>query len=88
MTAFIRCLGFANGTSCPHEGWYVKSFDHEAYEGRGYAEFTQYQHEAMQFNDVSEAMEFWQRRAKCRPLRPDGKPNRPMTSMHAEIIKK
>jgi hypothetical protein len=85
MATVIRCCGWANGTECPHEGQFIKTFDHEAFDGRGYGEFTPNVSEARQFATNGEAMEFWRKVSTVRPKRPDGKPNCPLTSMHVEI---
>lgn len=81
----IRAAGFANGTPCPHEGQFLKSFDHEAHRGQGEGDFTANAAEAMKFKGTTEAFEFWRRQSKTRKLRPDGKPNRPLTSLSIMI---
>lgn len=83
----LRCLGFANGTPCPHDGYFVRSFDHEAHDGRGSGEFTRYVHLAMKFDTIEDALKFYRRIPKCKPLRDDGNPNRPLTCMHAEVTR-
>jgi hypothetical protein len=82
----IRAEGFANGEHCPHAGEYVESFDHEAHGGQGYGEFTPHLACAMQFATTGEAIEFWRRVPKVRPLRPDGKPNRPLTALSVTFL--
>jgi hypothetical protein len=89
MTYIIQCVGSADGSPRPgEEGMYFESFRHEAQQGSygyGYAEFTADPRRAMQFATVGEAIEFWRRPSKTRPLRPDGKPNRPMTAWTVNI---
>ena len=85
MPIVIRCCGFAGGKPCPHAGEYLKSFDHEAYDGQGYGEFSPRLSDAMRFKDFGEALEFYRKSPIAQPLRSDGKPNRPMTAMHAEF---
>lgn len=82
----IRAEGFASGVSCPHEGRYLKSFDHDACGGQGWGEFTSDVAEAKRFLNLSDAMLFWRRTSKTRPLRADGKPNRPLTSLTVTVV--
>lgn len=81
----IRAVAFANGEPCPHAGEFLKTFDHEAYDGRGFGTFTRHVAEAMHFPDHPAAFEFWRRVPKCKRRRPDGKPNRPLTALTVEI---
>ena len=85
MTALIRAVGFANGKPCPHEGHWLKSFDHEAFGGRGHGEFTDDIDQAMRFVDSAAAFAFWGKQSETKPSRNDGKPNKPMTALTVEI---
>ena len=86
-TAYIlRCLGWANGLACPHEGHYVESGDHDAYNGQGYFTFTPNVNDAKRFPSIGAALDYWRKQSTARPLRPDGKPNRPLSAIHAEIL--
>jgi hypothetical protein len=85
MTAVIKAVCFANGLPCPHEGQWLKSFNHDAFGGRGHGDFTDDVLEAMHFVSKSDAYLFWGRQSTVMPLRPDGKPNRPMTALTVEI---
>jgi hypothetical protein len=69
----------------PIEGEYLKSFDPEAHDGRGEAMFTKHLKEAMVFTDAIEAIKTWQTQSKTRPLREDGKPNKPLTTFSASF---
>jgi hypothetical protein len=82
----IRCRGFANGSYCPHLGWYLESFTHEAGNGRGFGKFTPHLHKALVFEDYDKAVEFYLRPSTTNPIRPDGKTRRPMTCMHVELV--
>jgi len=88
VTCVLMALGFANGMPCPHDGEYVKAFDFEADDGLGFGEFTPDIDAAMQFEDVAAAGEFWRTQSKTRPIRPDGQPNRPLTALSVEIVKR
>lgn len=81
----IRALGFANGVPCPHEDEWLESFDHDAYNGRGYGTFTRKINHAKRFASKAEAFEFWGRQSAVKPLRPDGRPNKPLTALTIEI---
>lgn len=81
MNVVIRAIAFANGEHCPHAGQWLKSFDHEAYNGRGYAEYTTDLAKAMQFSSPGEALAFWNKQSVIKPLRPDGLPNKPLTAL-------
>ena len=54
----------------------------------GVVEVTQDIDKAHLFASMEEAMETWRRQSKAVPLRPDGKPNRPLTAFTVEVIPK
>jgi len=81
----IIAVAFANGEPCPHEGQWVRSFDHDACEGQGYGVFTDDASCALPFADVGEAWNFWAKQSSVRPTRPDGRPNKPMTALTVSI---
>jgi len=86
MPIIMRVICFANGNPCPIAGKYLKSFDHEAHNGLGDGVFTADIDRAMRFADHRAAFEFWQKTSTVRPMRNDGKPNRPLTATTAEFI--
>lgn len=63
-------------------GNYLKSYDAEAHDGRGSAIFTPHVEEALKFDSAVDALECWRTQSKTRPLRDDGKPNRPLTAFN------
>ena len=85
MAKLIRALGFASGAPCPHAGQYLESFDFEAYDGRGYGEFTPDPARAKRFDDVPACVLFWSTTSTTKPVREDGKPNRPLTALSIDI---
>jgi hypothetical protein len=85
MSAVILAVGFANGAHCPHANQWLKTFDHDACDGQGYGTFTPDPEQAMQFDDAAAAMTFWKKQSRVRPLRQDGKPNRPLTALTVVI---
>lgn len=73
------------GHRLPGDGQYLKSFDFEAHDGRGEITMTPNIGEAMKFSTFVEAWEFWHTVPKCKPLRDDGEPNRPLTAANWEF---
>lgn len=59
---------------------WVKRYDPDAFDGGGDVEFTSDPAEALSFATVSEALTFWKQVSTVRPVREDGKPNRPLTA--------
>lgn len=68
-------------------GQYLESADVDADNGYGSLELTSDLEKAMKFPSTLDALQFWRRQSSVRPLRPDGKPNRPLTAFHAMIEK-
>jgi hypothetical protein len=85
MKYVIIALGFENGTPCPHAGEYLKSFDHEVYDGQGLGVFTKSLARAKRFDTHEDVFAFWNMQSASRPLRPDGKPNKPLTALSVKI---
>ena len=65
-------------------GQYLISCDVDAFDGRGDARFGSLD-EALRFEDHRAAFEYWRRQSTVRPLRADGRPNRPLTAFTVEI---
>jgi hypothetical protein len=82
----IRIIGDALGRSTPFDGKFVKSFDPDAHRGRGAVVAVLEPLDALRFTTTAEAHSFWRQASKVQPLRPDGKPNRPLTAYNIEII--
>ena len=76
----IKCLEFATGQPSRYEGMYLKAYDPDGREGMGHIEWTPNRWEAMQFTQAFGALDTWRRQSTVHPLRPDGKPNRPLTA--------
>jgi hypothetical protein len=83
VTYVIRFEAMA-GTSVsspPVHGSFLKSYDVDAKEGFGTAEWTLDPKEALRFEDQIQAFEVWQTQSNVAPWRKhDGKPNRPLTA--------
>jgi hypothetical protein len=64
---------------------YVESCDVNAHRGRGDVKLTRGLAKAKRFPDFEAAMAYWKRQSTVRPLRPDGKPNRPLTAYNVTM---
>jgi hypothetical protein len=82
----IRAVGFASGAPCPHAGMYLVAYDPDAHDGQGDAQFSPNISFARRFDSAADAMQLWRTTSQVRPARPDGKPNRPLTALHVEIV--
>lgn len=69
------------------EDQYLVSFDFDAMNGMGFGIFTDRPELAMRFKTLRDAMEFWRTQSTVKPLRPDGKPNRPLTASTISVFK-
>lgn len=65
------------------EWLYLRDYDLEAYGGRGKVTTTADKRKALQFPNEAAAMDAWRSQSKTMPIRPDGRPNRPLTAYHA-----
>lgn len=59
---------------------YVEFFDPDAHGGPGAIKLTSNRRLARRFASKGDAFEAWRQQSSVKPLRPDGKPNRPMTA--------
>lgn len=78
--------GLADGRPSVVDGQYLVECDVDARDGRGAVLATEDPAKARRFADVGEAMDYWRRVSTVLPLRPDGKPNRPLTAYTVEIL--
>jgi hypothetical protein len=60
-------------------GWYLAAYDPEANDGNGMASWTPDPYKALTFATGIEAAACYRAVPRSRPVRPDGKPNRPLT---------
>jgi hypothetical protein len=67
-------------------GEYLKSYDPDGYDGVGSVAWTIKKEEAMKFVSAREALDCWRQTSKVRPVRRDGKPNRPLTATTVELV--
>jgi hypothetical protein len=85
MAVVMRCLGRPTDGSGP-AGEYLEAYDPEAFDGRGDATFTPDLARAKRFATAAEAWAELGRRPVVRPVRGDGKPNRPLTTYTMQIL--
>lgn len=64
----------------PPQGQWLSFYDPDAHEGRGEAAGTWDAGEALAFEGIAAAMACWRQQSRARPLRADGKPNKPLTA--------
>jgi hypothetical protein len=64
---------------------WLKDFDPDANEGLGFVEWTDDREEARVFDGVEDVHAYWSQQSTALPLRPDGKPNRPLTAFTIEV---
>jgi hypothetical protein len=81
----MACIMKIVDSDVPFDGLYLKAFDFEAENGRGWAEFTAKRKEAKVFPTIQDAFAFRTTVPKCKPLREDGLPNRPLTACTIEF---
>lgn len=85
----IRLIGPAGSVivndELPPAGSLLASYDPDGNAGAGDASWTLDPSRALVFNSPGAALELWRRRSTVRPLRPDGRPNRPLTAYTIEV---
>jgi hypothetical protein len=59
---------------------YLAGFWPDRHGGRGEITFTDDPNEARRFASFQAVMECWKTQSRVTPMRPDGKPNRPLTA--------
>lgn len=76
----LALVGLADGTTenVPI-GWYLAAYEPEANDGHGEASWTPDADKALTFATADDAAACYLAVPRTRPLRPDGKPNRPLT---------
>lgn len=79
----IRLHGFGGSAGLPA---YLIRCDFEANGGRGEVFWTVEADKAMRFDSPGAAVAYWKTQSATVPLRPDGKPNRPLSAFIIEIV--
>lgn len=83
----LQVLGDALIGRAPPKPTFIKGCDFEADGGRGLPVFTQKREDAKKFDDAAQALDYWKTQSQTVPLRPDGKPNRPLTAFNVTILR-
>lgn len=86
MPVIVKCGGSTTGQRLPFVGKYLVAYDLEFDNGIGICSFSSDPKNAMRFADLAAFHAAYRATPICRPLRFDGRPNRPLTSTHWEII--
>lgn len=91
MSVVIKSAGLMGGRTSSgqrdvSDGQFLKSYDPEAHDGRGEVEWTRDPKEAKRFPSFTAAYEEWQFTSVTRPMREDGKPNRPLSAYSIEVV--
>lgn len=85
MPVVMILSGMPDGRSTGRDGQYLRDFDFEAGDGRGMIALTSDIKKAKRFRNGMDAFQFYQRTPQCKPIREDGKPNRPLTATNWEF---
>jgi hypothetical protein len=75
-----------SGDFHPHAGSYVLSYDADAESGRGRLTTTRDPGKAKTWPTSEDATKAWTVTSRTRPVRSDGRPNRPLTAWSVEIM--
>jgi hypothetical protein len=66
-------------------GQYLVGYDPEYANGRGFADWSADLTKARTWPDYATALAYWRQVPRARPTRPDGRPNRPLTSFTVTV---
>jgi hypothetical protein len=76
----------ANDLRDGNDGKYVRTYDPDYGDGLGRVWGTDDPSDAILFESVGKALEFWRQPSTVKPLREDGNPNRPLTAFTIEMV--
>jgi len=85
MKVVIKILDVANKEiriDSPEQDQWIQEYNPEANKGVGHFISTDHVDKAIKFNKPDEALVFIKQQPKCKPLRDDGLPNRPLMAFH------
>lgn len=94
MQVFIGIEGSVHGNPTPYDGELLSRYEPEAHDGLGEIWSTREIADALKFADARTALDVLNKVSEIRPLREDGKPNRPirrftvtvMNEAHAQLF--
>jgi hypothetical protein len=81
MSKFILCAVDFTLENVGQVDLFVKDADFECRDGRGDFDLTTNKNRAKMFDTQQETLDYWKTQSKTCPLRPDGEPNRPLTTL-------
>lgn len=70
----------------PPVGAWLESYDPEAFDGRGHVKWTTDPQKAARFPSQEAAWRAWHGSPRCKPVRADGRPNKPLTAYTMSIV--
>lgn len=82
----VKALGFARDKPCSFAGQFLEWYDPDADENGPIAAWTSDLDKAKKFETTEDALAEWHRVRTVDPVRPDGKPNKPLTAISIEIV--
>jgi hypothetical protein len=85
MSAVIRIVCWADGRTTGVDGRYLEQWSQDPDSGALRILTVDDPSRAMSFETPGDAMAEWRQQSDERPLRHDGKPNRPLTALTVEI---
>ena len=81
----LRILSDYEGGSTEHDGLYIRTYDPDAFDGRGNVSTTPDPRMAAIFPNSEAAEEFWVRPSTVKPALEDGTPNCPLLAYYIRI---
>jgi hypothetical protein len=81
----MQILGYASGEHCEVAGAYVFSVNIQTIPDLNWLRITWDKAEALRFKDTVEAFKVFNEVLQSVPVRPDGKPNKPLTAFNLLI---
>lgn len=81
----MKLCGLPDGRPTEYDGEYLENFDFMANDGQGVIMTTPNLYEAKKFKNMGDALSYYRTSPLNRLLRPDGKPNRPLTGWNWEF---
>lgn len=86
----LRIIGLQGKMMDPHAespiGKFITGFRPLAYDGLGEVLFSPNLPDALAFETADEAIGYYRQVPRHRPVKPDGKPNRPLTAFTVEVL--
>jgi hypothetical protein len=82
MKLLLRIVARADGARTEFDGQFIKAWDFDA----ATLDTTMDPRAARHFANAAEALGAWRSVHEANPVRPDGKPNRPLTAFTVEIV--